>query len=703
MTAMKRIILPALVLLASSLQAFAQRGNIGFIYPAGGQKGSTLEVTVGGQNISKAKDIIISGEGVRGELIPSHQQPKGRKKNRNIGEEDNLQLADQVKFRITVSKDAAIGLRDVRLVLPNGMTNRLYFEVGELPDVLEDAKSALSGEAETLPVTFNGQVARSDVDRFRFKARSGQQLVIRVKGREFVPYMADAVPGWFQPIARLYGPDGKEVSFCDDYTFHVDPVIVFKVPETGCYEIEINDALYRGREDFVYRIDVGELPFITGITPIGGTVGRKLQVQVRGYNLKGQSVKFKPAKEGRLAFSVTGKSNITSNTVCFQADRRTQIQTKKLHPCSSIEKAWTMEPGDVCENTISAPFQQHWYSFESTGKKHPVHIYLLSRKLGTPADLRMTVFDANGDIIADVDDTEDEDESLMTHFADPEATLKLNAGKYFVRIIESQGKAGEDYSYRLYLENASPDFSLHIEPSTFSVPENGTGIFNVLLNRKQDFRGPVDISVSNLPKGFKVSGGKIRQGQKKSMVAITAPEGCEHKVVNPKVQGSASQGEFSISRDAIPVESMMQAFYYTHLMPMEEFRMEVQEAQPFRISVIKDWKGALELPVGKEVPVRVHIERNPGFTSPVTIMLKSTNGMCKAEAVIVPEGGTEATLLLVNNKKKGNKPTFAEMCFSGVLKASSKRIAGKGRNAFVASVTAFTPVFEAKLMPPYSL
>ena len=32
-------------------------------------------------------------------------------------------------------------------------------------------------------------------------------------------------------------------------------------------------AIYRGREDFVYRITIGELPFVTSIFPLGGRAG----------------------------------------------------------------------------------------------------------------------------------------------------------------------------------------------------------------------------------------------------------------------------------------------------------------------------------------------------------------------------------------------------------------------------------------------
>ena len=41
--------------------------------------------------------------------------------------------------------------------------------------------------------------------------------------RELVPYLADAVPGWFQATLVLYDKKGKEVAYADDYRFNPDP------------------------------------------------------------------------------------------------------------------------------------------------------------------------------------------------------------------------------------------------------------------------------------------------------------------------------------------------------------------------------------------------------------------------------------------------------------------------------------------------
>lgn len=673
MRTLKNIAVAAVFLLVCSLQAGAQKGNIGFIYPAGAQRGTSVEVVFGGQGIMKATGVMISGEGVSVQLLPQPAAAKKgkRKKKKDIGEEDNLQLADQVRAVFTISEDAPIGMRDVRLILPGGVTNRLYFEIGQLPDVVENGKAAVSASSATLPVTFNGQIMRSDVDRFRFTARKGQNLVLQVKARVMVPYIADAVPGWFQPVIRLYDPQGREVACNDDYTFHVDPVLFYNVPESGEYDVEINDALYRGREDFVYRIDVGELPFITSISPIGGYAGRKTKVTLHGYNLRGNRLTLKPSKPGRIAVSAVGRGGIVSNSVWFQAD--------------------DFNEGEVFENRFEYPLQTFRYEF-SVAETGLYHFSVLARRLGAPTDARLTIYDQNDRVIKDESDTEDGEDYMATHFADPEVTVKLKRGTYRVRVVEEQAGYGEAYSFRLSMGRAQPDFSLSIEPSIVNVPAGGTGVFNVLLVRRQKFKGDVEVGIQGLPDGYMVNGGNFAKG-KKTLVSVTAPADAKPCVLNPVVTGRAENDDGEIVRRAVPVESMMQAFYYTHLMPMEEFRMEVVPEQLLKVSVVS---------VDGNV-IKVHLDRRPGFNSPVTVMLKSSVSQVKAEAVVVPEGECDAVLevyrKLPKDPKKAAKVkrTTVSMYVYGVVKGSSKKIKGKGRNSYSASVTACAPVFEMEI------
>jgi hypothetical protein len=139
----------------------------------------------------------------------------------------------------------------------------------------------------TIPCTVNGQVANGEVHHYRFTARKGQRLVFSTSARELVPFIADAVPGWFQPVLAIYDAKGKEVAYDDDYYYDPDPLILFEVPKDGEYVMAINDAIYRGREDFVYRVTIDETPMVTSIFPLGAQIGTSPSIAMKGWNLEG--------------------------------------------------------------------------------------------------------------------------------------------------------------------------------------------------------------------------------------------------------------------------------------------------------------------------------------------------------------------------------------------------------------------------------
>ncbi len=182
-------------------------------------------------------------------------------------------IASLVLVEVVIAPDALLGPRELRLVTPRGVTNPLVFHVGQLAEscrqpmiaaslqVLGKEAAALRKrppeEAEsriTLPCTVNGQIASGEVNRYRFQASKGQRLVITTQARQLIPYIADAVPGWFQPVLALYDANGRELAYADDYRFKPDPVIFYQVPADGDYVFAIRDSIYRGREDFIYRI-----------------------------------------------------------------------------------------------------------------------------------------------------------------------------------------------------------------------------------------------------------------------------------------------------------------------------------------------------------------------------------------------------------------------------------------------------------------
>jgi hypothetical protein len=137
-------------------------------------------------------------------------------------------------------------------------------------------------------------------DQYRFHASAGQQLVAAASARELIPYVADAVPGWFQAVLTLRDAQGRELASADRYLFHPDPLLHYEIPRDGDYVVEIHDSLYRGREDFIYRLTIGELPVITSIFPLGGKAGARTTIETHGWNLPAARVKqnFKGQAKG---------------------------------------------------------------------------------------------------------------------------------------------------------------------------------------------------------------------------------------------------------------------------------------------------------------------------------------------------------------------------------------------------------------------
>ena len=153
-----------------------------------------------------------------------------------------------------------------------------------------------------------------------------------------IPYLADAVPGWFQATLALYDAAGKELTYDDDYRFHPDPVLFYKVPADGQYTLEIKDAIYRGRPDFVYRIAAGELPFVTSIFPLGGRAGEQTTVALTGWNLPTQKLTMDARGKVRGIYPLSvSKGEMTSNTVPFAVDYLPECLEKE--PNDSLQTA----------------------------------------------------------------------------------------------------------------------------------------------------------------------------------------------------------------------------------------------------------------------------------------------------------------------------------------------------------------------------
>ncbi len=375
-------------------------------------------------------------------LSPESRQLAGRIRTRleeYVPQPASNAIANLVEIEVTVAADARPGSREIRLVTWKGVSNPLVFDIGEVPEfqrapmntaqiqVLgkeeQSLRSRPEDEAEqrvTLPCTLNGQVASGEVNRYRFAAKKDQRLVFSTAARRLIPFIADAVPGWFQPVLSLYDAQGHEVAYDDDYLFRPDPVILFKVPKDGEYVLAINDAMFRGREDFIYRITAGELPFVTSIVPLGAVAGQPAKVGMTGWNLGGATLDMPPKDAAPGLISLAARTSaFVSNPMPFAIDN---LPERFENDATGGPSQGPRVPQElilpiIVNGRIDRPGDSDLFEFKAHAGEQIV-AEVLARRLDSPLDSVLTLIDSAGKILARNDDRPDLGAGINTHHAD---------------------------------------------------------------------------------------------------------------------------------------------------------------------------------------------------------------------------------------------------------------------------------------------
>ncbi|NMC22032.1 MAG: hypothetical protein GYA33_16620 [Thermogutta sp.] len=546
-------------------------------------------------------ELLSSGSN-GGEALPEKEAAKQKLIERieRIFAEDErfpaVQAHTELVFvEVTIDPDAKPGRREIRVVTKRGISNPLPFFVDQVPEVARkpmktSQKQVLGKEWQaqrkrppeeeelqiTLPCTMNGQVAAGEVNRYRFLAAKGQRLVISVKARALIPYVPDAVPGWFQPIIRLSDADGRELAFADDFRFHPDPVMYFEVPDDGEYVLSITDALFRGRESFVYRVTIGELPYLTDIFPLGGRVGEAVKLEMSGWNLEDAAISPPPpdAAPGIHLLSAS-KGPYVTNPLPFALDTLPECLDQESNDAAAnaqkvalpiIVNGRTDKPGD-------------WDVFEVEGRAgETVVAEVLARRLGSPLDSFLKVTTADGKVLAVNDDHFDAASGLNTDHADSYLMVKLPAdGKYYIHVGDTRRQSGKEFAYRLRISPPRPDFELRVVPSRVILRSNASVALTVYAIRKDGFDGPITLGFKDLPAGLESPGATLPAGKEVVQLAVKTTLAAMDAPVNVKVIGTAKVGEQEIVHEAVPCEDVMQAFAWRHLLPADTLPLLVYD------------------------------------------------------------------------------------------------------------------------------
>ncbi len=247
-----------------------------------------------------------------------------------------------------------------------------------------------------------------------------------------------------------------------------------------------------------------------------------------------------------------------------------------------------------------------------------------ARRLESPLDSVLELFDAADKRLAFNDDHEDKFDDLRTHHADSLIRFTLpEDGVYYVRLGDAQCHGGPEYAYRLRLSGPRPDFELRVAPSCIHGITWRLNTMAVYALRKDGFDGEIALRFKDDPFGLALSGGVIPEGQDQIRLTLATAPLLSADPIRLCLEGRAMIDGKEVVHPAVPAEEMTQAFFYKHVVPANDLTLVPEDRDRFREEAARAAKENKPFPPPAE---------QRSFQTPMEILSE--------QPVRIPAGGT---------------------------------------------------------------
>jgi hypothetical protein len=570
-----------------------------YIFPAGGRRGTTVNVRVGGLNLNSKAFFEMLGTGVEASAVIRRMETTWFE-GPLLPLPDSQQAEDYPKdysCRIAIAGDAAAGPRAWRLWTSQGASGSLPFVVGELPEIVEDESGAanLPPRAMSLPVTVNGRIfPREDVDLWSFRLRAGEVLTATV----------DA--------GRLGSPLDPWLEARDDHGLRLaesgpargcDARLAFVAPRDGTYTIKIHDVNVKGGQAYVYRLSLTTGPSVATVYPLGGRRGSSVRFLREGLGLADPigSAELPSVGGGEgpkavgVRFADGGSAAVEVDDLpeALEVEPNDKTEGATLFPAPGVANGRIQEPGDV----------DIWEVSLVRGELYRLDLRALG--LGSRLDPVLSILDPRGKELAQA-------EAAATG-GDPHLSFRpATDGPHFIRIKDRfRSRGGPDWAYRLRLQGTPPDdFRLSVASDTLGLPRGGSAKLKVEVERLGAFAGPIVLAVEGLPEGVTVAGAGIGPGADAAELTFQAAPSAPIRSARLAVVGKAEIGGRARIRPATrPATPGLPA--------IDSIRLAVAVPTPFEIVGPVDYGW---VPRGTVRHRRYKIARN-GYPGPLEVRL----------------------------------------------------------------------------------
>lgn len=430
------------------------------LFPAGGQRGTTV-------------DVVASGTFERWPVkcwssVASLKVESGKEKG---------------MLRVTVPADAAPGVNWIRLFEDAGASSLRPFVVGLLPELRETEPNDEPAKAQTvaLPALVNGKLAKTgDVDVFAVSLKKGQTLVASLTAHATIRSPMDGILQLLDSHGTLLAQNHDAVG--------LDPRIAFPVSADGTYFIRLfafpaqpdSSIRFFGSELSVYRITLTTGPFLDSVFPLAVETGKDATPTLSGWNLPPNPFSLS-AKSERI--ELPGSAN-------FLAMKR------EPHPCVTAEahRPVLTTPVTVSGRLAPEPISH----FAVTGKKgQTLDIRLETTTLGSALTPVLRMIDSSKKQLLQAEPAQLNGD-LVAVFSPPAD------GEYPVEIRDLYRRTGPSLTYRCRIVPAIPDVHPTLASERFTVTVGKPLDVSIALARSNGFTDEMALEAEGLPDGVSI-------------------------------------------------------------------------------------------------------------------------------------------------------------------------------------------------------
>ena len=514
-------LLPVVPCLLICMAAHARAQTLNTVFPAGGQAGKSVIVTVEGTGLEGLHDIHMASPGFSAKKL------------------------DGNRFELRIPESAPVGVYDLRAVGSNGMSSPRAFCVSDRTETVDAEPNDAVDAAQEVPLdsVVNGRIEKpGDVDCFRFKAKAGQRVVLECR--------VERIDSKLRAVLEVFDAGGKRLAANRGYA-GIDPLVDFRAPTDGDYVAKVFDLSYLGSSAHFYRLEIDTRPRVEFVHPCVVQRGKATKVKLYGRNLSPENTS---STLDSVDVSITPPSG--ENPLRLRPSQIAVDHFAYHHPGSAFPVMISVTDAPVilaapdhhtadhaqdlsipCEigGQLLGGEEQHWYAIRAQ-KGEVIWLEVFGARMNAPVDLSLAVLDSQKELGAYAGTLEN-----LGGYRFPTAHSDLAGkwvapadGRYLIQLRNVIGGLNRDERrvYRLSLRREEPDFRLAIlsrrldQPAGLNIPPGGHAVMDVLAFRQRGLSGPIRISAENLPPGIQCPDAWIGPGQDRAVIVLSAARDC---------------------------------------------------------------------------------------------------------------------------------------------------------------------------------